>query len=211
MKRKKKLAFLGAGSFSDGVFPWVDVEQYEFVGYFDDKDITTYKGFPVFGKIEDVLGYLERKEIDSVFVTIGDNLKRAEIFDKISEKYYECLINIISNKSNIFQEKSIQGKGIFLGFNSFIGSDSYIYDNCIINTGAIVEHHTIIQKHCNITPGVVINGLCNIGEGCYLGSGSIISNLVNLAPYIVLGAGTVVTKSLEETGTYVGVPAVKIK
>lgn len=211
MKRKKKLAFLGAGSFSDGVLPWVDVEEYEFVGYFDDKDIVTYRDFPVFGKIEDVLGYLERKEIDCVFVTIGDNRKRAEIFDKISEKYYDCFINIISNKSHVLQEESIQGRGIFLGFRSFIGAESRVYDNCIVNTGAIIEHHTVIQKHCNITPGVIINGICNIGEGCYLGSGSIVINLVNLAPYIILGAGAVVTKSLEETGTYVGIPAVKIK
>lgn len=209
---KKKVAFLGAGSFSDGVLPWLDEEKYEFVGYFDDKDISEYRGYPIFGKIYDVIEYLEEGKIDCVFVTIGDNKKRAEIFNVIAKDYYYSLINIISKKSNIFDKSSIKGRGIFVGFSSFIGADTYINDNCIINTAATVEHHTIVEKHCNITPGVLINGLCNIGEGSYIGSGSILIQMISIAPHTTLGAGTVVIKSIETSGgTYVGSPARKIK
>lgn len=208
---KKKVAFLGAGSFSDGVLPWLDTEIYEFKGYFDDKNIKNYRKYPVFGKIYDVLNFLENGKIDCVFVTIGDNKKRAEVFNLISEKYYNNIINIISKHSNIFSEDNIKGRGIFVGFSSFIGADANIYDNCIINTGAIIEHHTTIEKHCNITPGAIINGLCTIGEGSYVGSGSVIIQLIKLAPYTTLGAGAVVVKSILETGTYVGIPAKKIK
>lgn len=207
----KKVAFLGAGTFSDGVLPWLDTELYEFVGYFDDKPIKEYRGYPIFGPLHSVIDYLDKGTIDAVFVTIGDNVKRKEIFDLVAENHYDALINIISKQANVFTADSIQGRGIFLGFSSFIGADSYVYDNCIINTGAIVEHHTTVEAHCNITPGVTINGLCTIGEGCYVGSGSVLIQSISLAPYIILGAGTVVVNSLETPGTYVGVPARKIK
>ncbi|MGT2829354.1 acetyltransferase [Streptococcus hillyeri] len=208
---KTRVAFLGAGSFSDGVLPYLNQEKYQFIGYFDDKPIENYRGFPVYGTLADSVTFLEEGKVDLVFVTIGDNKKRKEIFELISEQHYDALFNIISPQSAIMPTAQLSGKGIFVGFSAFIGSDSVIGDNCIINTSAIVEHHTIIKAHCNITPRATINGLCNIGQGCYIGSGSVLIQLVELADEIVLGAGAVVVKSLTESGTYVGTPARKIK
>ncbi|MBS0755177.1 acetyltransferase [Streptococcus suis] len=207
----KKVAFLGAGTFSDGVLPWLDRSRYELIGYFEDKPISDYRGYPVFGPLQDVLTYLDDGKVDAVFVTIGDNVKRKEIFDLLAKDHYDALFNIISEQANIFSPDSIKGRGVFIGFSSFVGADSYVYDNCIINTGAIVEHHTTVEAHCNITPGVTINGLCRIGEGTYIGSGSTVIQCIEIAPYTTLGAGTVVLKSLTESGTYVGVPARNIK
>ena len=44
-----------------------------------------------------------------------------------------------------------------------------------------------------------------------VGSGSTIIQLVEIAPYTIIGAGAVVVKTIEDSGTYVGVPARKIK
>lgn len=208
---KKKIAFLGAGSFSDGVLSWLDKEKYEFIGYFDDKDIATYRNYKVFGKIEEVLDYLEDGKVDGVFVTIGDNDKRKEIFEMVSKNHYDKIINIISDRSYISETASLEGRGIFVGFSAFIGADSKISDNCIINTSVIVEHHTNVEKHCNIAPRATINGLCHIEEEVYLGSGSIVIQMIKIAAKTTIGAGAVVVKNIEESGTYVGVPAKKIK
>lgn len=208
---KKKVAFLGAGSFSDGVLVWLDTDKYEFVGYFDDKAIESYREFQVFGKIHEVLGYLDNGSIDGVFVTIGDNVKRQEIFELVASSHYDKLINIISDKSYISNLESIQGRGIFIGFAAFVGAGSIISDNCILNTAAIVEHHTVVEHHCNIAPRATVNGLCHIGQGVYLGSASTVIQMLRIANGTTVGAGAVVVKSIEESGTYVGVPARKIK
>ena len=110
---------------------------------------------------------------------------------------------------NILTDSSIRGKGIFIS-RCFIGSEVEIYDNSIVNTGAIVEHHTVIAPHCNVTPGAILN-FCKLGEGVYVGSGSTIIQLVEIAPYTIIGAGATVVKTIEESGTYVGVPARRIK
>lgn len=207
---RKRLAFIGAGSFSDGVLPWIDETQFDFMGYFDDKPIDQYRGYPILGRVSEAYDYLSSGQIDCVFVTIGDNAKRQEIFEAIAHNHYSSLINIISPKAHLMDLSSIAGRGIFIGFSSFIGADVLVQDNCIINTGAIIEHHTTIEKHCNIAPSATINGLCHIEEGVFVGSGSVIIQMIRVAKQTVLGAGAVVVKSIEESGTYVGVPARKL-
>lgn len=208
---KKKIAFLGAGSFSDGVLSWLDNHEYEFVGYFDDKGIDRYRQHKVFGKIHEVLSYLENGTIDGVFVTIGDNVKRKEVFEMVAQQHYDKIINIISDKAYVSDESSINGRGIFIGFSAFIGAESRISDNCIVNTAAIVEHHTIVESHCNIAPRATVNGLCYIGEAVYIGSAATVIQMIHVAQCVTIGAGAVVVRDILESGTYVGVPAKKIK
>lgn len=207
----KKVAFIGAGSHSDAVLPMLDLLEYKFVGYFDDKNIKERNGFPVLGKIKDSILFLKNKEIDSVFITIGENNKRKEVFDYVSKNYYENIINIISKNATVLTPDSIRGKGIFLGHGSFIGSKVELGDSSIVNTGAIVEHHTIVGAHCNVSPNATVNGFCILGVGSYIGSGSVIIQTITIANYTTIGAGAVVVKPIEQMGVYVGVPAKMIK
>ncbi|MEK5289171.1 NeuD/PglB/VioB family sugar acetyltransferase [Streptococcus sp. FSL R7-0212] len=207
---KNKVAFLGAGSHADAILPILDLNNYEFMGYFDDKDIKEHDGYPILGKMHDILHYLESGEVNNVFITIGDNVKRKELFDLVAKEYYHSLINIISPKAIILSPKSIKGRGIFIGIGAFVGSKVEIYDNNVVNTGAVIEHHSIIKSHCNIAPNSTINGLCILNEGVYAGSSCTLVQLIEVSPYTTIGAGTVVIKSLTETGTYVGVPARKL-
>ncbi len=207
----KKLAFIGAGTHSDAVLPVASSYNYQFVGYFDDKDIKEYNGFPVLGKLTDVIQALDNKFVDLVFITIGDNAKRKEIFDLIHVDHYDKLCNFIAPSSIILNSDALLGRGIFIGHNVFLGADVTVGDNSIVNTGAIVEHHSVIGKNCNVAPGVIINGITNIADECYIGSGTTIIQCINLCSKVFTGAGTVVVNDIVEPGTYVGVPAKKIK
>lgn len=208
---KQKVAFLGAGSHADAVLPILDLLHYDFVGFFDDKDIETHDGYPILGKLSDVISCLENKQIDRVFVTIGDNEKRKEIFNDVAKDYYDHILNIISPQATVLTPDSIKGRGIFIGYGAFVGSKVELNDNSIVNTGAIIEHHTKIESHCNITPNATLNGFVHLGECVYMGSGSVTIQMINIAPHTTIGAGAVVVKHIEEAGTYVGVPAKKIK
>ena len=121
---KQRVAFIGAGSHSDAVKPHLDIYNYEFVGYFDDKDIKEYKGYPILGKTNDVLKCLHEKKIDKVFITIGDNKKRKELFDLVNEKYPDAFINIVSREATILTDSSIRGKGILMVYHQKI---TYFY------------------------------------------------------------------------------------
>lgn len=208
---KKRVGFLGAGSHADAILPMLDTSIYQFQGFFDDKDILSHDGYPILGKIEDVLLFLEQGLLDAVFVTIGDNQKRREIFDMVMASYPNALMNIISKTAVLLPSSSIDGQGIFIGHGAFIGSKVRILDNTVVNTGAIIEHHSVIGRHCNIAPNATINGLVKLDDEVYVGSSATIIQLRKICGQTILGAGAVVVRDIEESGTYVGVPARKIR
>lgn len=207
---RKRLCFIGAGSHADAVFTVLNKNDFELVGYFDDKPIDNHDGFPILGKISDAKEFLEKKDIDSVFITIGENKKRKEVFDDLCPEYYDKFINIISPKATILSNNSLQGRGIFIGSKAFVGAKAKVYDNTIINTNAVVEHHSVIKSHVNIAPSATINGICTINDGCYIGSSSTVIQLINIAQDTMIGAGAVVIRNIERKGTYVGVPAKRL-
>lgn len=208
---KKRVAFIGAGSHADAVFPILDRTCYEFVGFFDDKPILQHAGYPILGTISHVLEFLENKKVDAVFITIGDNEKRREVFEMIADRFYDSLINIISEQAALLTpEESIQGRGIFIGYGAFIGSKVILQDNTVVNTSALIEHHTHVSAHCNIAPNATINGLCHLEENVYVGSGSVVIQLKRICAHTMIGAGAVVVKDIEKRGTYVGVPAKRL-
>lgn len=207
---RDRLAFIGAGSHADAVFLILDKNRYRLVGYFDDKNIDEHDGFPVLGKINEAKQALKDGLIDKVFITIGDNDKRKEVFDDLCGEYYDSFINIVSPTATVLSDESLMGRGIFIGSNAFVGAKVKVSDNTIINTGAIVEHHSKIGRHVNIAPHATVNGICQVCDGCYLGSGSVVIQVITIVPDTLIGAGAVVVRSINEPGTYVGVPAKKL-
>lgn len=207
----KTLAFIGAGSHSDAVLPMVDHFEYRFMGYYDDKDITEYNEFPILGKLSDVKPALDNGDIDYVFIAVGDNDVRRNVYDELGKEHHGKLINIVSKTATVLSQDSLAGTGIFIGHNAFVGAKVEIHDNCVINTGAVIEHHCKIGPHCNIAPNSTLNGIVTLGEEAYIGSGAIVIQSKTICAKAMVGAGAVVVKDIEESGTYVGAPARRIK
>lgn len=207
----KKLALIGVGGHGDAIYPYIDTSEYELVGFFDDKPISSHKGLPILGKTNDVISALDANSIDAVFIAIGDNKPRKKIFDLIVEKHYDKLINIICPTATILNPELIKGRGIFVGHEAFVGALVEVYDNVIINTKSIVEHNSIVKSHCNVAPAAVILGSVTLEEGAYIGASSTIKQLITIDSWATVGAGAVVVKNIEDDGTYVGIPAKKIK
>lgn len=207
---RQKIAFVGAGSQADAVFLVLDKNEYKLVGYFDDKDIDEHDGFPVIGKINSVGKYLREKIIDKVFITIGDNEKRKEIFEDLYPEFPDAFINIVSPYANVLTAGSLRGRGIFIGADAFVGAKVTINNNTIVNTGAVIEHHTEVGNHVNVAPSATINGLCTIHDECYIGSGSVIIQVKKIVENTTIGAGAVVVKDILTPGTYIGVPAKRL-
>ncbi len=76
--------------------------------------------------------------------------------------------------------------------------------NCVINTGAIVEHDCRIDDNVFVGPGAVIGGEVSIGADTFIGLGAMVRNGVKIASGVVVGMGAVITADICEPGIYVG-------
>ena len=95
--------------------------------------------------------------------------------------------------------------------NACINTSAKIGRHCIINTASIVEHDNQIGDYVHLSPNVTCCGTVTIGELTHIGAGATIKNNINITDECIIGAGAVVVKDIQEKGTYVGVPAQKMK
>ncbi len=159
-------------------------------------------GIPVVGTIKDI------DPDASVFLSIGDNLKRKELFKQFEK---QLIKQSVFHKTATIEDNIVIGDANQLFANSYINSDTIIGDNNIINTSSIIEHEVRIGNHNHISVGTKICGRVTIGSNCMIGAGAIIIDKVSICDDVVIGAGTVVIKDIKEPGTYVGNPAKRIK
>ncbi len=203
----KYISIIGAGSHTRSS---INLLKYYFSDYdygiydnsFDNKNEEFIHNIKLQGNLENI------PQTSKLFLSIGDNENRKIFFNE----FYEKLI-----KKNLFHQTSYVENNSSFGVsnqvfaNVYINSFVIIGDDNIINTSAILDHEVKIGNHNHISVGAKVCGRVHIGNNCFIGAGSIIIDKVSICDDVILGAGSVVIRDINETGTYVGNPARKIK
>lgn len=200
MNNDKKLIILGAGGHGHVV-----AETAEFLGY-DVKflDDSKTKDFDVIGKISDYKNYINDY---SFFVAIGNNSLRRKLFSELDGN--ETKIVSLVHPNAFVSPKSKIGNGTIVMPGAVINIGVTIGDGCIINTCSSVDHDCSIADFAHISVGAHLAGNVKIGRETFVGAGATVINNVHICPECMIGAGATVVKDIVESGTYIGVPAVK--
>lgn len=121
-------------------------------------------------------------------------------------------ITIISNRADVYEGvKEEMTLGNLILAHSLIEPDVAIGAGCLINNFVSIHHDAKIGYFCEIMPGARILGGAEIGGKCRIGTNAVILPNVTICNDVIIGAGAVVTKDITEPGTYVGVPAMKLR
>lgn len=80
-----------------------------------------------------------------------------------------------------------------------------------INLDCTVGHDADIGNFTTLSPGVHVSGRVVIGEKCFAGTGAAFLENIHVVDNAVIGAGAVVISDITEPGTWVGVPARKLR
>ena len=205
---RNKLLIIGASGQGRGVAVIaIKMSRWQQIAFLDDdEDIQSPIRIEVIGKLNDAFSYINDYDI---FVAIGNNITREKI--QIQLELAGANIPTLIHPSAIIGEKVEVGIGTVVMAGVVINCCSTVGKGCIINTGAIIDHDNVIEDYVHISPGVRLAGAVKVGKGSWLGIGSVVSNSINIISGCRIGAGAVVIKDIEEAGTYVGVPALKIK
>lgn len=191
-----KLVIIGASGHGKVVADIAVKNGYDEIVFLDDdSSIKECAGFPVVGNTS------QATEIDGDKIVAIGNAEIRKKFQSIIE-----LVTLIHPNAVISRRVEI-GKGTVVMAGAVINSDVKIGKGCIINTCASVDHDCKVGEFSHISVGAHVAGKCIIGDRTWIGAGATVSNNVNICQDCMIGAGTVVIKDIDNTGTFIGVPA----
>lgn len=199
-----KLVIIGAGGHGKVVADIAAKSGYEIVGFLDENPtIGTCCGYPILGGVEQIVRY--RDECCFV-IAIGSNEARCAIAAQYDVEW-----------TTLIHPAAVVGAGVTIGVGTVVMATAVISPaatvgaHCIINTGAVVEHDSCVGNFVHIAPKVALGGTVCVGDGSQIGIGACVKNNITITENVQVGAGAAVIHSIEESGTYAGVPARRIR
>ena len=202
----KKLVIIGAGGHGKVAADIASKSGYTEIVFLDDVFIAKEcLGYPVVGK----LNMADRFGDCDFFVAVGNPKIREEILTELSEKGVKAATLI--HPSAVLGKNVSVGEGTIIAAGAVVNPDAVIGKGVIINTGATVDHDNIIEDYAHISVGAHLAGTVKVGKSTWVGIGAVVSNNINICGSCNIGAGAVVVKDIDESGTYIGVPARRIR
>lgn len=201
----KSVVIIGASGHGKVIADIVLKSGDKVIGFLDDgiEKGKLIVGFEVLGKISDYKNYSDYEFV----IAIGDPHIREKIADALNVKWHTAI-----HPTAVISSLDVEiGEGTVVMANAVINSCAKIGKHCIINTGAIVEHDNILSDYVHLSPNVALAGMVSVGKSTHIGTGACTKQVVNIASNCIIGAGSVIVRDINESGTYIGVPARKIK
>ncbi len=207
---QRKVVIIGAGGHAKVIADIVKKSGDELVGFLDDNE--SIQGSIVCDD-KQVLGTTNEefvsKYIDCFFIIgIGSNNVRKVI----SERYHNLKWYIAIHPSAVIANDVVIGEGSVIMAGAVINSGTMIGKHCIINTCSSLDHDNVLGDYVHISIGAHLAGTVMIGECTWICSGATVINNITINKNNIIGAGAVVINDINDiNGTYVGIPAKKIK
>ena len=200
---KKGLIIIGAGGHGKVCAEIAALNGYQTIGFLDDD---SSKGNTVCGKTADYVRYLQDRDL---FVALGDNTLRKRFLTEIESQ--NGSVAALIHPSAVVSPSASIGAGAVVMAGAVINPGASVGKGAVINTCASADHDNILEDYVHIGVGAHLAGTVHIGEGTFIGAGATVINNISVCEGCIVGAGAVVISDITEKGTYVGVPARKIK
>ena len=201
----KDLIIVGAGGHGRVI---ADIAQkrgeYDNIAFLDDGQVKESLGLPVIGQTCDMEKYIRKADI---FVAIGNNIVREQLIEKLLG--LGASIPTLIHPNAVVASSVEVGRGTCIMAGAVVNPCAKIGKGVILNTNGVIDHDCIVEDYAHVSVGAQLAGMVHVGRKTFLGIGSAVKNNVSICANCMIGAGAVVVKDIEESGTYIGVPAKK--
>ena len=197
----KKLVLIGGGGHCKSVLDSVlRVHEYSEVVITDPElpQGTEVMGCRVVGS-DEMLETLYNQGFKYAFVTVG-SIKSALLRVTLVKNALKIgfAFPIIADPSSVVSPFSRIGKGTFIGKNAIVNANAVIGEQCIINTGSIIEHECTIGDYTHVSVGAVLCGNVCLGKECFMGAGSTVIQGIKIGNNVIVGANSTVLVNLRD-------------
>ncbi len=195
-----RAAIYGAGGHAKVVADIAQMRGYDIV-YAIDKEPKTFLNLNTITEEE----FLSKKGIQTVFIAIGNNAIRQELYKRLKPKGYS--FPALIHSCAIVAQNAYIAEAVVVCAGAIVNADAFIQEGVIINSGAIVEHDNHIEQFAHIAPHATLAGGVKVGSCSHIGAGSVVKELMSIGKNVIVGAGAVVVAPIANNKIVVGNPA----
>jgi sugar O-acyltransferase (sialic acid O-acetyltransferase NeuD family) len=198
----KNKAIFGYGGFASEVYAYMK-SQFPDVVHFVNKQYYE-KGIKNLFSLKDFV-----PEDFEIIIAVANPSDKKKIAMNLPEstQYFSFI-----HESCIISDNNIEiGEGAIICPNCVLTTDIVLGKHAHLNVGSVIGHNARIGNYFTSAPSVNISGNCTIADEVYFGTNSCIKQKLNVCSKVTIGMGACVSKNIEQSGTYVGIPAIKIK
>lgn len=201
MNQNKQIVIIGAGGHGRVAAEIARKTGYSRIVFLDDADIPG-----VAGKTKDFIQYLHDA---AFFVAIGNSKIRQQIQKMLQDNDAE--VTTLIHPNAVISDNVAIGSGTVIMAGAVVNTGAVLGDGVIVNTCASVDHDCTIGDYVHVAVGAHVCGTVDIGSHTWIGAGATVVNNVSVIEGCAIGAGAVIIDSIDEKGTYVGVPGKKVE
>lgn len=200
---------VGAGGFGMELYSLLEGVDWPVAGFVDTRINPEIEktGKPYLGSDADLETI--RSQVSTAFIAVGDMHKRTALFTLLQRCDY--------NLPPFVHPLAYVAKTARISAGSVIYPHATLHHNVrigrgvLINSHATVGHDSVCGDFATLNPNAAVAGRVSIGERVFIGLGAGIIENLSLCAETTIGAGAIVIASIEESGTYVGCPARKVR
>jgi sugar O-acyltransferase (sialic acid O-acetyltransferase NeuD family) len=122
----------------------------------------------------------------------------------------ERLVTVVHPEASV-SPHAVVAAGCFIAAQSVLAPGAQLGTGVIINHAAVVDHDVRVGDFSHVAPGAVLGGAAKMGARVLIGAGAVVLPGVSVCDDAVIGAGAVVSADVLTPGTWVGVPARRLK
>ena len=141
-------------------------------------------------------------------VAVADSRDRYDIIQRLPK---ETQFFTFIHPTALLMEDIEIGEGSFIGAYSILTTNIKIGKHAILNRGNHIGHDCQIGNYFSAMPGAIVSGNVRIYDLVYMGNNSSIREKLSIHSLTTIGMNSAVVKHIEESGVYVGCPAIKNK
>lgn len=204
MNAPKKTALIGSGGHARSLMEFAAAA----IDGYIDKRPSEGDEIPYLGNDEEFIASNSPEQWLVHMAIVGGSGKDMPLRRKIIERFIGAGFRFatLTAPTAIVTPSARIGEGCALLHRCVINGAT-LGSNCVVNTGAIVEHACRIADNVFIGPGAVICGEVTIGSDTFIGAGATVRNCVTIGTGVTIGAGACVVADITEPGVYAGCPA----
>ena len=158
---KNKIVLLGGGGHAKVLIDLIKMNNnYKIAGILDSRLDKGSKvlDIPVISA-DDVLVELYNSGVTMACIGVGsvcDNSIRKRLFEKVRQIGFS--VPALVHPQAIISKTAKISDGVQIMAGSVVQTNTFLGENTIVNTGAVVDHDCNIGKHVHICPGAIISG-----------------------------------------------------